>query len=142
MTDVTRRTVIGVGAAGLAVGATGVTLPSAVAGAPAVAQATDPSYTEAASLYRRPRFASRTGRYFALVGGGMRVTVRLTQVEDLAGEAAGSPTNFRLTFTTTAAGPRQGTYSLRRKNFVTTSLFVVPDDASRRSYTAIINGPR
>jgi len=142
MTDVSRRSVIGVGAAGLAVGATGVTLPSAVAGTGPVAQAADPSFTDTASLYRRPRFVALKGRYFALVGGGTRVTVRLTRIGDLAAEVAGSPTNFRLTFTTSAVGPKQGTYTLRRTGFESTSLFVVPDDASRRSYTAVVNGTR
>jgi hypothetical protein len=37
------------------------------------------------------------------------------------------------------AGPPQGTYLLRRAGFTTTTLFVVPSDASCHTYQAIIN---
>lgn len=135
MTDVSRRSVIGAGAAAIAAGALGVGVPAV---APAAAQAADPSYTSAASLYRRSRFAALRGKGFAIVAGGTRTRVRLTQVADLPDEEAGSETRFRLTFTTRTAGPEQGTYAVRRDGFAKTSLFLVPDQ-DRRTYTAIVS---
>jgi hypothetical protein len=141
MTDVSRRRVIGGGAAAVTVGVLG--LGGTVVGAPGVAHAADPTYTSADSLYRRPRFSSLRGKYFGLSAGGTRLTVRLVEVADLPGETAGSATNFRLRFTCGTAGPRsQGTYTLRRSGFTTTSLFLVPEDGSRRAYTAIVNSAR
>lgn len=139
MTDISRRRVIGTGVAAIAAGALGVGVP--LAGAPA-ARATDPTYTAAASLYRRSRFSSLRGQWFGLSGGGSRIAVRLIAVDDLPSEAAGSESNFRLTFTCRSAGPEQGTYTLRRSGWTTTSLFVVPKDDQRRTYTAIINAAR
>ncbi|WP_322938359.1 DUF6916 family protein [Nocardioides bizhenqiangii] len=131
MTDVSRRSLIGAGAAALAAGALGV-------GPPTVAHAADPSYTSAASLYRRSRFAVLRGRGFAISAGGARFRVRLTGVADLPEEAAGSETSFRLTFTSRSPGPEQGTYALRRDGFAKTSVFLVPD-AGRRTYTAVVH---
>lgn len=141
MTDVSRRSVIGLGAAGIAVGALGVPVPSAVAAPGVVAQAADPTYTTSAGLYRRSRFTALRGRWFGLSGGGHRITVRLSAVGDLPTETVGSEEDFRLTFTCGSAGPPQGTYTLRRTGFTTTSLFVVPDE-QRRTYTAVINTAR
>lgn len=137
MTDVSRRSLIGAGAAALAAGALGVGGP--VVGAPGAAHAADPTYTSAESLYRRSRYVAQRGRGFRLAGGGTKVRVRLAEVADLSGEATGSETSFRLRFTCRTAGPPQGTYTLRRDGFAKTSMFVVPDDASRRSYTAIVH---
>lgn len=136
MTDVSRRSVIAAGAGAIAAGALGVGVPAV---APATARAADPTYTSAESLYRRSRFASQRGKGFAMFGGGTRVRVRLTEVADLPEEAAGSETSFRLTFTCRTAGPEQGTYTLRRDGFAKTSMFVVPDDTGRRSYTAVVH---
>jgi hypothetical protein len=138
MTDVSRRTVIGAGAAALAAGALGVGVP--IAGAPG-AHAADPTYTSATNLYRRSRFAALKGKGFALIGGGTRIRVRLKQVADLPDGPAGSETSFRLMFTSRSAGPAQGTYTLRRDGFAKTSLFLVPGE-DRRTYTAVINSAR
>ncbi|KAA1426179.1 DUF6916 family protein [Nocardioides antri] len=135
MTDVSRRSVLGIGAAGLAASALGIVGP--IAGAPG-AQAADPSYTSAASLYLRPRFASLRGKGFSLVRSGVGVPVVLRQVADLAGAPAGATDQFRLTFSTRGAVPEQGTYSLRRAGFTPTSLFVVPG-ADGTTLTAVIN---
>lgn len=137
MTDVSRRSVIGAGAAALAAGALGVGGP--LVGGPGTAHAADPTYTSADGLYRRSRYAAQRGRGFRLSGGGTQIRVRLTEVADLPGETAGSETSFRLTFTSRTAGPPQGTYALRRDGFATTSMFVVPNDAGRRTYTAVVN---
>jgi hypothetical protein len=136
MTDFSRRNVIGAGAAAIAAGALGVGVPAVVPGA---ALAAGPTYTTAESLYRRSRFASLRGKGFALVGDGTRTRVRLAGIADLPEEAAGSETSFRLTFTCKAAGPPQGTYTLRRDGFARTSMFVVPDDTGHRSYTAVVH---
>lgn len=133
MTDVSRRSVIGVGVTGVALGTVG-----GVTGPLAVAQAADPSYTSAASLYRRPRFAELRGKGFSLVRGGAGIPVTLRAVADLAGAPAGAADRFRLTFTTRGAMPGQGTYSLRRAGFAATSLFVVPG-ADGTTLTAVVN---
>ena len=135
MTDVSRRSVIGAGAAVLAAGALGVGVPVV---APGAARAADPTYTAAASLYRRSRFGALRGKGFAMAAGGTRIRVRLTEVADLPDKAAGSETSFRLTFTSRSAGPGQGTYALRRDGFAKTSLFLVPDQG-RRTYTAVVS---
>jgi hypothetical protein len=136
MTDVSRRSVIGAGAAALAAGALGIGVPALK---PVTAQAVgDPTYTSAEGLYRRSRYDALRGRGFRLSGGGTAIRVRLTGVADLTEEAAGSETGFRLTFTSKTAGPPQGTYTLRRDGFAKTSLFLVPDQ-DRRTYTAIVS---
>jgi len=136
MTDVSRRSVIGAGAAAIAASALGVGGP--LVGAVG-AHAADPTYTSAEKLYRRSRFAALRGKGFRLTGGDTQIRVRLTEVADLPDEGAGSETSFRLTFTSRSAGPPQGTYALRRDGFAKTSMFVVPNDTSRRSYTAVVN---
>jgi hypothetical protein len=139
MTDVSRRTVIGAGAAALAAGALGIGVP--VVAAPGSARAADPTYTSGTNLYRRSRFAAVKGKGFALVAGGTRIRVRLKQVADIPGGSAGSETSFRLTFTTRTDGPGQGTFMLRRDGFAKTSLFLVPGE-DRRTYTAVVNSAR
>lgn len=135
MTDLSRRRLIGAGAAGVAASALGIGVP--LAAAPGTARAADPTYTSAASLYRRSRFTPLRGRGFALIGAGTRTRVRLREVADLADAEAGSEASFRLSFTARTVGPPQGTYTLRRDGFTKTSLFVVPDE-DRRSYTAVV----
>ncbi len=135
MTDVSRRSVIGAGAAAIAASALGV--GGQLVGA-AGAHAADPTYTSAEKLYRRSRFAALRGKGFAMAAGGTKIRVRLTEIADLPDEAAGSETSFRLTFTSRSAGPEQGTYTLRRDGFAKTSMFLVPD-ADRRTYTAVVH---
>lgn len=140
MTDLSRRSVIGAGAAALAAGTLGVGVP--VVGAPALAGAAEPTYTSAENLYRRSRFATLRRKWFGLSGGGTRIAVQLSSVGDLPGEAAGAERRFQMTFTCRSAGPPQGTYTLRRSGFTATSIFLVPHDDSRRSYTAVVHSAR
>ena len=118
MTTTTRRTLLQVGAA-------------AAAAVPWLGENAVASTT----LYSRRRFLRRQGQSFRLVGGGQSWRVTLTRV-------AGDDACFNLTLTTTTAGPEQGTYTLRRRRFAPTSLFVVPSDATRRTHQAVINRAR
>ena len=141
MADISRRHLIEAGAAAIAAGALGVGAP--VVGAPAVAQAADPTYTAYASLYTRRRFALKQGKGFSICRNRTGTPVVLTEVADLPGGKPGSPTRFRLTFRVrgTEPLPPQATYTLRRRNFAPTSLFLVPTPG-RRSMTAIIDSGR
>jgi hypothetical protein len=94
---------------------------------------------KAENLYARPRFASLAGAKFTLVGSTGSWPITLTQVGDLPGAGAGDPARFGLTFQAATSGPPQGTYTLRRPGFTSTILFVVPSDATRRTYQAIVN---
>lgn len=132
MTGMSRRSLIGAGAAGLAVTAVGFRPPAAAA---------DPAFTAKAALYVRSRFAPLRGKGFSLVRDGKGTAVVLRQVADIAGARAGAEEAFRLTFSAKGAPPAQGTYSLRRSGFTATSVFVVPD-AERGGVTAIINSAR
>ncbi len=138
MTDISRRSVIGAGAAAIAAGALGVGGPLADAGAVASA---DPTYTSGAALYRRPRFAALRGKRFSITGGGKGFPVTLVEVADLDGAPAGAAEQFRLALAARSAVPAQGTYTLRRAGFTATSLFLVPDPAGG-GLTAIINSAR
>ena len=93
----------------------------------------------AENLYSRPRFVSLAGAKFTLVDATGSWSLTLTQVGDLPGTAAGDPARFGLTFQAAIAGPPQGTYTLRRPGFTSTILFVVPSDATRRTYQAVVN---
>ena len=133
MTGMSRRSLIGAGAAGLAAVAVGVELPQAVAA--------DPTFTARAALYARSRFTPLRGKGFSLVRDGKGMPVVLRQVADIAGAPAGAEEAFRLTFSCRGAVPEQATYSLRRSGFTATSVFLVPDEA-RGGVTAIINSAR
>ena len=137
MNDLTRRAVIGAGAAGVVAGVVG-TAP-AEAAAPRRKQRPRPGTTvkgrKAANLYTRSRFAALLDQTFQL--GGVAVT--LAAVTDLAGAPAGAEGSFGLTFRAAAAGPPQGSYLLRRTGFTPTTLFVVPSDEDRRTYEAVVH---
>ena len=124
MTDLSRRTVLGVGALGVAV-------------APFVAA---PAQAAAAQLrlYRRARFQPLRGRRFRLVGGGGSWAVRLARVGNLPSAQRGDERAFALTFHSPAGVPPQGTYSLVRRGFTTTTLFLVPSDATGQVCEAVI----
>jgi hypothetical protein len=126
MTDISRRGLIGAGAFGLVLGPV-VSGPGAVAA------------TRAQDLYVRSRFTPLLGKAFTLNAktGIWRVT--LSEVADLAHPASGPRRCFALTFRCRGVGPTQGSYSLRRSGFTSTTLFVVPSDAGRRTYQAVIN---
>ena len=124
MTDISRRGLLGAGAFGLVLGP--------VVSVPVAAAATR-------DLYVRSRFTPLLNKGFTLNAktGIWRVT--LTEVADLAHPASGARHCFALTFRCRGVGPTQGSYSLRRSGFTSTTLFVVPSDAARRTYQAVIN---
>jgi hypothetical protein len=141
ITDVSRRSMIGAGAAGLAVAAVGIEIPQAM-GAPAAPKiAADPSFTANAALYLRSRYTPLQRKGFSLVRAGKGTPVVLREIADIEGARAGAADAFRLTFTAKGVPPAQGTYSLRRAGFAATSLFIVPDP-ERGGVTAIINSSR
>jgi hypothetical protein len=124
MTDLSRRSLLG--------GALfGVVLAPFLRGAPAEA-------ARRTNLYSRRRFRPLLRARFHLVGGGRRATVRLVRISDLPGAARGHNGCYALTFKARKAGPPQGTYTLRRRGFRATTLFVVPDE-HHRTYEAIVN---
>ena len=90
-------------------------------------------------LYYRPRFERLVSRKFTIAGPTGRWQASLVKVSDAPGAARGDRKCYDLTFRTAVAGPRQGTYHLKRYGFTTTSLFLVPSDKSRRTYRAVIN---
>lgn len=132
MTDLSRRTILGAGAVGLAVGMVGTGTGTGAA----AAQAAQPQR----ALYSRSRYLRLRGRRFDLVGpGGRRTTARLVEVDDLPFAPHGSERAFVLTFRSASRGPAQGTFVLRRRGFDRTSLFLVAGDESRRTYHAVVD---
>ncbi|GAA1543970.1 DUF6916 family protein [Nocardioides humi] len=144
MTDLTRRTVLATGATGAAVAVVGLPTPGLAvaapqaAAAPAVAAAPR-AYTRNAKLYRRKRFKKQRKARFKVVGPGVRLKMKLVDVSNIPLVTRGSNRSFELTFTTRRPGPGQGTYTVKRRKFKATSLFLVPTDASHRRYRATIN---
>jgi hypothetical protein len=124
MTHISRRGLLGAGALGIALA------PFASAGAASAAPA---------NLYTRARFRLLRNRTVTIANTTTAWPVTLTQISDLPPAAKGDNYRFGLTFRSATAGPPQGTYLLRRAGFTTTSLFLVPSDASCRTYQAIIN---
>jgi hypothetical protein len=92
--------------------------------------------TSADRLYRRSRFTSLRHKSFRIEGGRR---LKLIAVSDLPHAPHGDQNRFTLTFRAPAAGPRQGSYTLRRAGFASTTLFLVPGDASRRTFQAVVN---
>ena len=91
------------------------------------------------ALYTRGRFARLLKARFTLVGAGRQWRVTLAKVSDLPGAPHGDSKRFNLTFHCSVTGPPQGTYRLKRPGFTTTTLLLVPSDATRRTYQAVIN---
>ena len=89
-------------------------------------------------LYTRDRFRSLRRRTFRLEGPSRHYRVRLTKVSNLPGAGRGDQHRFSLTFRCGTTGPEQGSYVLRRAGFRPTTLFLVPRDAGRRTYEAIV----
>jgi len=89
-------------------------------------------------LYARTRFAALRRKTFRLEGGGRHWRVKLTDVKNLAHADRNDQHRFTLTFRSGSAGPEQGSYVLRRPGFRATTLFVVPSDAGRRTYQAVV----
>jgi hypothetical protein len=128
MTETSRRTL-------LRVGAIGVVLAPFASARTAFA-----AVTTARGLYTRSRFTQLRGASFRLVGANGSWPVTLSRVSDLPHTRRGDKLCFGLTFRTKVAGPPQGSYVLRRSRFKSTTLFVVPSDANRRIYQAVVNG--
>lgn len=129
MTDLSRRALLGAGAAGMAA--------AAVAAAPIAAEAAAP--LRVSGLYSRKRFLPLRGRPMWLSDGIRSWPVRLGAVSDLSPALRGADGSFTLTFHSTVAGPPQGTYTLTYRGFVATTMFVVPSDARRRTYQVVVN---
>lgn len=125
MTHLSRRTLLGAGAAGVAM---------AVLAAPDAFAA-----TSQARLYRRGRFLRLRRKAFRITAHTGTWTLRLTEVSDLPLAGTGATDSFTLTFRSADAGPLQGTYLLRRPGFASTMLFLVPSDEARRTYRAVVN---
>jgi hypothetical protein len=127
MTKISRRAILRTGAVGIAL-------------APFFsARAAFAALAPVKNLYIRSRFTPLRNATFLMASGTRTWSGTLTQISDLPPAAHGDIDRFGLTFHTSAAGPPQGTYSFRRFGFTATTLFVVPSDASRRTYQAIIN---
>ena len=126
MTELSRRGLLGASALGVGV---------ALFGSPSSAVAAAPS----ARLYTRTRFTPQLRKVFKLTSATGSWSMRLTQVTDLPGARRGAKHCFGLTFRSSVAGPPQGTCTLRRPGFTSMTLFIVPSDASRRTYQAVVN---
>ncbi|HET6938232.1 MAG TPA: hypothetical protein VFI19_06495 [Nocardioides sp.] len=126
MTKTTRRALLAAGAVGAAL--TPLLL------APDVYAAA----TTRRDLYTRSRFRAMQRKTFRLEGPTRHWRVRLTAVRNLPNCAKRNPHAFSLTFRSGAAGPESGSYVLRRPGFKATTLFLVPSDAGRRTYEAVI----
>ena len=125
MTETSRRALLRAGAFGV-VAAPFVSVRTAFAAA-------------TTNLYTRSRFKPLLNATFKLVDATGSWSLTLNQVSDLPSAAAGDNYRFGLTFRSTTTGPPQGTYTLRRSGFTSTTLFVVPSDTSRMTYQAVIN---
>jgi hypothetical protein len=125
MTDTSRRTLLRVGAFGA------VLAPLASVRTAFAATTTN--------LYARSRFTKLQKARFSMVEGTTTWSVTLVSVSDLAGAPRNDDNRYGLTFTSSVSGPAQGSYTFQRSGFAPTTLFVVPSDASRRTYEAIVN---
>lgn len=136
MTDsarISRRGLLGAGAAGVVVGTLG---PAPTASA--ADSRRKHRKKGKVNLYSRARFAQQRKARFRLTGAAGTTVVTLTRISDLPSSKAGDNGCFALTFRAAKTGPPQGTYSLRRRGFRATTLFVVPD-TRRRTYVAVVN---
>jgi hypothetical protein len=142
MTDLTRRAVLATSATGAAVAVIGLPAPRAVAVpelAAAPASVEERAFTRNAKLYRRTRFKKHRKARFTVTGPGVRLRMKLVDISNIPLVTRGSNRSFELTFTTKRPGPGQGTYTVKRRKFKATSLFLVPTDASHRRYRATVN---
>ena len=132
MSGISRRGLLGAGVFGI------VLAPFARAEAAEGATSNAVARHRSRNLYTRGRFKPLRAKRFHLTGPTTRTPVRLVRISDLKSTAHGDEHRFALTLRATKQGPPQGTYTLRRRGFAPTTLFVVPD-ARRRSYEAVIN---
>lgn len=125
MPDLSRRSLFAAGAWGAALA------PFLGAGA---AQASKPRLA-----YSRARFVPLRRKRFRISGPGGRWTARLLEISDLSSLQAGDDQAFGLTFRAARRGPEQATFTLRRHRFAPLTMFLVPTDAGRRTYYAVVN---
>jgi hypothetical protein len=125
MTDLSRRSVLASGALGAAVA------PFVPSGS---AQAAKPR-----AAYSRARFLAQRGRRFTVRGGRGRWSARLRKVTDLSSQQRGDDQAFGLVFRFRRPGPDQSTVTVERPRFAPVQLFLVPTDARRRTYYAVVN---
>jgi hypothetical protein len=130
MTELSRRSLLGGAAAGVVVATVGL--------APGAAAAVSP--VGRAHLYTRGRFLRLHRKTFRLTDETGSWPMRLVTISDVPQRRIGAEHAFSMTFRSAAPGPPQGTYTLRRAGFSPTLLFVVPSDASRRTYQVVVNG--
>ncbi len=97
------------------------------------------TFAPVTNLYVRSRFGPLLNRPFDVFDDVHAASMTLIHISDLPGGRADDDDAFALTFRASAAGPPQGTYSLKRPGFATTPLFLVPDEAGLLTYQAIIN---
>jgi hypothetical protein len=125
MTDLSRRSL-------LATGALGAALSPFVGGEAAAASKPRVAYSRARFLpHRRKRFRMR--------GPGGRWTARLLEITDLSTAQRGDDQAFGLVFRFQRRGPEQASVTIRRRRFAPLQLFLVPTDARRRTYYAVVN---
>ena len=91
--------------------------------------------------YSRARFLPQRRKRFRVDGPGGRWTARLLEI-DLSSAQKGHDARFGWTFRSQRRGPEQGTFTVRRTRFSPITLFLVPTDASRRNYYAVVNRTR
>ena len=128
MIDLTRRSLLATGAVGAALA------PFLGGGA---AQASKPRVA-----YSRARFLPMRRKRFRVDGPGGRWTARLLEISDLSSAQKGHDQAFGLMFRSQRRGPEQGSFTVRRTRFSPITLFLVPTDASRRNYYAVVNRTR
>lgn len=140
MSDLSRRSVIAAGATGLVgSGVLGQVAPADAATSAGAAAPMSRRFTTGASLYARTRFTPLRRARFAVSGPGVSTSMTLVAIDDLTGAAHDDPHQYQLTFRSSGRGPEQGTYTLQRRKFTPTSMFLVPTDDSRRRYLAVVN---
>jgi hypothetical protein len=91
------------------------------------------------NLYTRSRFTPLVNKTVKFVGPTGSWSMTLSRISDLPHAARGDNYRFGLTFGSPAAGPPQGSYTLQRSGFTSTTLFVVPSDPGRTTYEGVIN---
>ena len=92
--------------------------------------------------YSRARFLPMRRKRFRVDGPGGRWTARLLEISDLSSAQEGHDQAFGLMFRSQRRGPEQGSFTVRRTRFSPITLFLVPTDASRRNYYAVVNRTR
>ena len=91
------------------------------------------------NLYSRSRFSPLLGQTFGVSDAVGKASMTLARISDLKGAVPDDDDAFTLTFRSARGEFGQGTYNLSRPGFANTEMFLVPADASRSIYQAIIN---